>query len=1170
MRVIQKAEMIKAQGAKILRFELLLCELGNDRFVVNYRQGLVDGSTYDGSITLRPLSRLDAERAFQKAIEKQSREGYEQLAEGEPPPLPHAPVRAPAAAPLPTPLPTPLPAQPSATTTPAVPALTPEARKAQARARYEKQVLAGLTAALSRTQREGNTALGRAISRADLLRLKKAEPMLLRVARDVSMPKAAMASAVWALGRCGSHQSISTLGALYAEKKTPEQVRRAAAEALMALSDEGTRNEFRASLRLALPDKLRVFAPDSDPEAFQLALSEHLTPNTDEAHAVIDLLYQISDPVSRPALLSYARTMPLKPPVFRRLRHLFRAAEFRRDAELYGLIAYRLELGKAGFQAPRWGNHYEHDLKSGQRACGSRTRTYLRRRVWRTLRMLGQLGDEAFVPMAVGALLPYADSNAQQARTHSSYDYKSRKYTSTEYGPFAAFFTFNKLLFRHSKRFREVPRLLHRERFEKAGKQPREPREEAFPEQWRARPEGLLHLLDESRAGLVHEFAAMTLAECKEFCEGLDLDLLKMLLSKPYEPTAKLGYELARRRYRPEHPDIELLVALATCAYKTAREEGIQLLKQLTSLLAQNTAALATLLLAPHPDTQHRAGEILKEMRLPEASWRALLGRVVAGLLRLGPEDGKRANRVRTILVGLPGVPLGELSETVVRDLMAHPLAEVQAFGGDILFLAKATPTDETIQQLLASPHEAVRAVAARLVGRLPDRELLQRPLVIARLLVHGQEELRDTGRQLARRLIDASPEFPAKICDLLLDALLRNKLAQGVSEWIEKVVLEDLQKAFMAIPPERIARLLRSNNKQAQELGAMLVLERDLAGAFEVDELARLCDHETLVVRQIAWKLMEGSLPRLKADMPGAIRVLDASWEDTRAWAFLFFRERFSAEDFSMEVLVSIHDSVRPEVQAFGRELMGRYFREEDGPQLMLRLSEHPTTAAHLLVTGYLDQFASGEPGYIRGLIPYFQAVLGQVNRGRVARVRVLDFLQREATANEEVAEEVLPLLHRATASIAIETRALALEAIAAIHRAHPTLPMPIQKIAPEVRHGVSLRLSRQLRGREPGRPNGHVLRPGRKPGTNLFLRRAGARGRLPRGDQRAPRRGHQRSALPAQRQERLQGLGGAARRARDPANPGVAQGDRREDRQAAPGDGHAPAALQRSAPRL
>jgi hypothetical protein len=1069
MRVIKKTEMVKAQGGKLLRFELMLCELGPNRYLVNYRQGLSDGSTYDGAITTSSVPLQQAEQIFLRTVTtKQTREGYEPIVEGSPPRVPPAtPAPRVAAPPAPAPAATKTPTPPAPPPPPRAPrpVLSPEERRAEARKRLERRVLLGLQRCADREATDQTP--GRLARMAAILRLREAEPLLLKFVRSPSQARAA--AAAWALGRCGSYGSISTLGAVYAEKKNPEPVRRAAAEALLALSNEGARVEFRAALRAALPEGLRALSPDGDPEAFQLALGEHLLINTDEAHAVIDQLYLIGDPASRPALLGYARTVPLAPPSFRRIRHLLKSAEFRQDAELFGLIAHRLETREEGFRSPNWGNKHEKDLAQGRRAYGSRTRTYLRRRVWRTLRSLGDWDREAFVAMAVGVLLPFSEGDGQAPRKYFFYDYQQRKSVPVEYGPFATYYAFNQLLFRNSGRFREVSRLLFRERSEGSSKRPREPGEEAFPGLWQARPEGLLHLLDESRCGPVHEFAAPALAQCKEFCAELPLDVLKMLLTKPYEATARLGFELAERRYRPETPDLELLVAVATCAHAPARQQGLRWLAQQERLVAQSTAALAVLLLTPYGEVQKAGAKILSAARLPEATLRALLVRIVAGLLTFGPGDEGRATRVRGVLVEHLGVYLGGLGEVVIRELLEHPLAEVQAIGGEALVLATTAPTDEMIEHLLASAHEAVRGTGARLLGRLPDRDLLRRPLLIARLLAHAQEDLRGAGRQLARRLLAASPDFQDKLCELVVDALLRHKLPQGASEFLARVLSEDLPGALGALPAERIARMLRSNNRQAQELGARLVAERDMAGAFSVDELTRLGDHETLAVREIGWKLLEGSLTRVKEDMAGALRVLDSPWEDTRRWAFAFFRERLSKEDFTVDVLVAIQDSVRPEVQAFGRELLGRYFNEEDGPRLMLRLSEHPTPAAHLLVSGYLESYAAGNPGYIRGLFPYFRAVLGQVNRGRVARVRVLEFLKEQAVASDEVAEEVLPLLHRTTATIAVEARALALEAIAAIHRAHPSLPIPLPKIAPEVRHGVSLRLPRQLRRGEP-----------------------------------------------------------------------------------------------------
>ncbi|MCS6899500.1 MAG: hypothetical protein NZX77_06990 [Polyangiaceae bacterium] len=1171
MKVIRKVDLIKTNGFRGLRLELSLCEQSAGRFVVNYRQELADGTFYDSSLTVYPVSLAEAEHIFDRTLSnKLTWEGYQQL-------QPIHPLLMVSPSDVSTPPPTSWSTSSThaASSPTAVPSETsressrtsPEERKKRARRRrYERQILVDLQLCTGNKRSTADPEPGWLCWRAGLLQLREAELALLVLARSAVPARAA--AAVWALGRCGTQQAIPTLRALHAEKNHPEQVRWAAAEALLALSREEARAEFRAALRGTLPQELQALSFESDPKAFQLALSSYLTRGTAEAHDVVSLLYQIGDPVSRPALLGYIRSVPLAPPGFRQIRKLMKAAEFRRDAEVFGLIAYRLETTKETFSSPRWGDPFQEELASGKRAYGSRTRTYLRRRVWRLLRSLGSVGDEDFVPMAVGVLLPFSDSDGRKPYQIDRYDHEQKRVVSIEYSPFASFYAFNKLLYRHSERVLEANRLLHRTRGEcSLQKIPRAPREEAFPELWRARPEGLLHLLDESRCSLIHEFAALALADCKAFCDQMSPDMLRMLLGKPYEPTAKLGFELVARRYKPEQPDLDLLAATATCIYAPARQQALQWLTSHERLLAQHTSALATMLLSRYADVQQAAEKILERAQLPESSLQTLLMRVIVGLLAFGSGDEEQAARVRSLLVKHLGSCLGILPEGVVQDLLRHPLAEVQAVGGEALILAATTPSDERIENLLASPHEIVRRTGTRLLEKLPDAALLQRSLLLARLLAHVQPDLRSAGLQLSRRLAEAYPPFRERLCELLVDALLRHKLSQGAADFLFRVLSEDWKPALVNLPAKRITRMLRSNNRQAQELGARLVLEHDLADAFEIDDLTQLCDQETLAVRKIGWQLLEANLARVKADMAGAIRVLDSPWEDTRAWAFRFFREQLSGEDFTLDVLVAIHDSVRPDVQAFGREMLELHFREEEGPTLMLRLSEHPSPAAHLLVTNYLDRFAAGNASYIRGLMPYFCTVLGQVNRGRVARLRVIDFLRREAIASEEVAEEIIPLLYRTTASIAIETRALALEALAAIGRAHPSLKLPIMKIAPEVRHGVSLCILRYFRDRESWGSHFDVLRPRRESGAYLLFGRAGPGSELPGGDQCPSRRSHKRPALPTERQDCLPRVGSTAGRARAPADPSVAQRNCREDQKALRGAGGAPTALSRAA---
>jgi hypothetical protein len=112
----------------------------------------------------------------------------------------------------------------------------------------------------------------------------------------------------------------------------------------------------------------------------------------------------------------------------------------------------------------------------------------------------------------------------------------------------------------------------------------------------------------------------------------------------------------------------------------------------------------------------------------------------------------------------------------------------------------------------------------------------------------------------------------------------------------------------------------------------------------------------------------------------------------------------------------------------------------------LLHRLSEHPSRAVQLFATNYLERFAAGRPDKLAPLMPYFASVLSRVNQGRVAKQRVLTFLTAEGSRDVAAANTVMPLLFRLAATISIEYRASALEAMMAIHRARPEAPLPIR----------------------------------------------------------------------------------------------------------------------------
>src|SRR3954470_14020796 len=100
LKLIKTIALVFREGTSDKVYEVDLCEVGPDRFVVNFRYGRRGTSLRDGSKTPVPVARVKAERIFDDLVQEKVAKGY------------HAPgaTRAPAA----------IPAAPRASTGPAV------------------------------------------------------------------------------------------------------------------------------------------------------------------------------------------------------------------------------------------------------------------------------------------------------------------------------------------------------------------------------------------------------------------------------------------------------------------------------------------------------------------------------------------------------------------------------------------------------------------------------------------------------------------------------------------------------------------------------------------------------------------------------------------------------------------------------------------------------------------------------------------------------------------------------------------------------------------------------------------------------------------------------------------------------------------------------------------
>jgi hypothetical protein len=270
-------------------------------------------------------------------------------------------------------------------------------------------------------------------------------------------------------------------------------------------------------------------------------------------------------------------------------------------------------------------------------------------------------------------------------------------------------------------------------------------------------------------------------------------------------------------------------------------------------------------------------------------------------------------------------------------------------------------------------------------------------------------------------------------------------------------VLREDLRDCLDVVPSETVWRLLRSRSAPAQEIGGVLLPTNVRVEDLSVSEIVKLADHEILSVREAAWKMSSDHVDRLRSDPEAAARMLDSKWEDSRRFGFQLFREHFAGDGvLTPNLLVSVCDSIRPDVQQFGRELITQVLQTGHAEEYVLKLSEHPSEAMQRFASAYLERHSRDNLDQLRRLAPYFVSVLSRVNRGRAAKNRVFEFLQGEALKSEAAAQVVGEILSRQSATVAIGDKATAIELMTKIHAAFPSVPLPIRIQPVEVRRGV------------------------------------------------------------------------------------------------------------------
>ncbi len=1039
MKIIKQSKLRYTSGKsdKVYEVSLLqLSSLGERRYLVNTRYGRYGANLREGTKTNSPVDWEEAESLFLSVVVAKLNKGY-QLVSGFDPAIPY-----------------PQPVVSAVSNSESV-----IQKPMQAREIRTQVILAKLEQAI---RKDDKAALQRLVWRCGELQLAASLPLLLQMQLR---HKAILAyTLAWSLGRCGqqNEQAFRRLQALAAHQSF--YVQRMARQALVAIAPTPQQHNLLDHIAHELPatwheaveqgaDALLALLRAARPVPYRnRKYAQSRTAKPLETGAVqLDLLnvYLLAwyrKPHWQPVLLQLASQLLRDADTVWIWRVLFKLAEFQQDHKLWAVLIKQLERSKPLLH--EWSQVYP--------IYGRKTRDYFRRRSWRLLRKLGLQNDANFVKWACELLLQYHDGDEQSGCTHHVYYERvenrgryERREEKCDYAPFATHLAFNQLLYRHSEVYQA--NASHSFWWHKADQSDASLRTEAFPALWDQHLVAVLDLLGASRCEAVHAVMIKVLHAHPDFCKTLSAAAWLPLLQCAYEMSAAFALEVVQHEHPLAIKELSFITQVFNAATKTVRKAAQRWLSQVSeTVLWEDSTWLVALIMSPYVDNREFSRAYCEH--IPKQSFRqSLCGRLLAAMQASSPSselDAAVAEQVLWVLSQALKVELAQLSLTLVRDLLQHPLAVVQVLGAEIIVAKRLSPKTipaDIYALLVNSPHESVRAIAVRLLENLSPAELADMPDVLLELLQVDSTPIRTEALQVVQHVAPHQPECAKYLLQALIPVLFAAEPYEGVHDTAVTCVTQYLDVAWEYVDNDLLWRLLQAQSKAAQRAATAILLPRSPA-IYSVRQWARLGKHASLQVREWAQQAYREQPQAIAAHFNDALRLLDTDWDDSRTFALNYFAQQFGAEQWQTERLIFLCDSVRDDVQRLGRDLLIQFFVDEQGADYLLKLSQHPSRNVQLFASQFLQSYATGRPDLQQQLKLYFTSVLSAVNQGRVSKERVMDFLLTEAKANLHSATLLADILTRQSVTVAIQDKARFIAGLRDLKQQYPQLFLPIE----------------------------------------------------------------------------------------------------------------------------
>ncbi len=1064
MRLIRQSFLWYKEGNSDKVYEIDLCEVGADKYVVNFRYGRRGAALKEATKTPVPVSLAEAEKIYEAVETEKLQKGYSSSDSGT----------------------SSIPKAPAFQITATVPATDNSWMNLPAG--RNKAILQRLHQAVTNSGTSRYPwKISRVIWKAGEYKIQEAVPFILHLYNTGDPLQ--QYSCVWALVRCGGSTATTSLREIFTNHPAPGIKKLAGAGLLKQLPAE--ESEIQAAHYLnSLPEEIKQAVKAENNTELENLLTGRIAQEQPQ-YNWLEQLYLLSQSKKslRPVIRKIIQELPLKPGYFRHTRAIYKLSELLDDFEINAILACRFEredayfihflsaadkLNKAEIFIEGLGEYFapgaELKKQNSRLAFSQKTKNYLARRTKRKLRQLGQTENTDYVKLATGLLLQYdAGKDTHPPFSTYKYSYINGRYHQVEQRhPESAQAVYLHYVLQGNNpelvlanggktwRYRNnqstapvqesakpsggfLQKLSSLFSKKKTAESPVVPEPASQPtgllanvpyiSLWNQLPQAYIQLLMNARMDDIHLFAHLGLTTHPQYTDiktRLDKAACIKLLLSEYTLPAEFGYTITGEKFENSLPDDDLVNALLDSAHMPARETGRQWTEKYSTPLFQQSRFIAGLLLARFPEIRNWGKEIISRQSLADDLRMAVTGKTIAGLMGFTGAKAEEEALIREAtdnLFALFGREIRETGLPVIADLLKHEHPAVLLAG--LKFLkAKADKikpeelSDDFIFSLLHHSYAPVREEGIALLKAQPATVLLQRKEGILQACLSSFENVRNQLPPLIQKMAEADRSFGIAAAEYLMPWLLRKETVEGLHNSVSRLLCNELSNYLQNANKDQALHLLYSHYPAAQNVGVTILEKYTDRAQLTLPQVVALGGHENLTVRAWCQQFYLAEIPRIRFEKEAAIKLLESKWEDSRVFAMKFFREQFREEDWDISTLITLADSVKPEVEAFGRELITKYFNSDKGEEYLLKLSQHPSEKMQLFATNYLERFAVNDPVKLAGLEFYFRSVLTRVNKSRVAKDRIYRFLLEEGRKSPEAAGIVGQLLSDVSAT--------------------------------------------------------------------------------------------------------------------------------------------------------